>query len=354
MTKMTGIERIMKALKREEPDTVPHTELLIEQNIMDEILPGASYDDFVEHMDLDAVFVFDKLSAWKFDTVDASKRIKRDQWGGLIRFSDMAALGISVGTAFNSENDVDLESYVVPDPDEDWRYDRLRQLVERFKGDRAIIAQVYDGFNIIHESILTHFEFFSAMISNPDLILQLNEIVANYNLRYIKNCIEVGADVIFVSGDYAMTHGPMVSRAHTSRFLTPMLKRMVETAHSLNRPIMKHSDGNIYKILDLIVETGIDGLHPIDVIAGMDIAKVKAEYGDRICLMGNVNVGWTLCSGSEEDVRQEVRDCIKKAGVGGGYICSSSNIIHSGVKPENYVAMVKAIREYGKYPLELD
>ena len=53
-------------------------------------------------------------------------------------------------------------------------------------------------------------------------------------------------------------------------------------------------------------------------------------------------------------MRQEVRDCIKKAGVGGGYICSSSNIIHSGVKPGNYVAMVKEIREYGRYPLELD
>jgi uroporphyrinogen decarboxylase len=351
MSSMTGAERILTVLKLKEPDTVPHTELLIEKNIINAILPNASYEDFVNHMGLDGLLVFDKISAWKFEIINQTEQIKKDQWGGLIRFSEAAALGISVGTAFRSPEEVNLKNYVVPDPDEEWRYNKLRDIVKRFKGDKAIIAQVYDGFNIIQESLLTHFEFFPAMKNNPEIIDELTEMVGNYNLKYIKNCIEVGADVVFVSGDYAMTHGPMVSRVHTSRFLTPMLKKIVDLCHSLNTPVIKHSDGNITKILDLIVDTGIDGLHPIDVIAGMDIEKVKNEYGNKICIMGNVNVGTTLPTGTIEDVRQEVKDCIRKAGVGGGYICSSSNIIHSGVKPENYVAMVKAIREFGKYPL---
>ena len=77
------------------------------------------------------------------------------------------------------------------------------------------------------------------------------------------------------------------------------------------------------------------------------------KYGDRICLIGNIDCGATLSWGTEEEVRQEVKECIKKAGAGGGLICASSNSIHSGVKPENYLAMVKAIREYGRYPLSL-
>lgn len=81
---------------------------------------------------------------------------------------------------------------------------------------------------------------------------------------------------------------------------------------------------------------------------------MKAKYGDRLCLVGNVNCGATLSWGTIEEVRQEVKDCIRKAGLGGAYICTSSNSIHSGVKPENYVAMVEAIREFGKYPLDLD
>ena len=81
-------------------------------------------------------------------------------------------------------------------------------------------------------------------------------------------------------------------------------------------------------------------------MAGMDLGEAKAKYGNRICLMGNVNCGSTLSWGTiGEEVRQEVRDCIRKAGHGGGYICASSNSIHSGVRPENYAAMIKAIRE---------
>ncbi len=104
---------------------------------------------------------------------------------------------------------------------------------------------------------------------------------------------------------------------------------------------------------DFVEYMDIDGIHPIDPMAGMNLGEAKAKYGNRICLMGNVNCGSTLSWGTIEEVRQEVKDCIRKAGYGGGYICASSNSIHSGVKPENYVAMVKAIREYGRYPLKL-
>ena len=57
---------------------------------------------------------------------------------------------------------------------------------------------------------------------------------------------------------------------------------------------------------------------------------------------------------SGKEVKQETKEVIRKAGKGGGFICMSSNSIHSGVNPKNYVAMVEAIREYGSYPLALD
>jgi len=87
-------------------------------------------------------------------------------------------------------------------------------------------------------------------------------------------------------------------------------------------------------------------------MAGMDIGDAKAKFGDKVCLMGNVCCAFSLVTGTVEEVRQETKEVIRKAGKGGGLICMSSNSIHSGVKPENYVAMIKAIREYGKYPLE--
>ena len=69
--------------------------------------------------------------------------------------------------------------------------------------------------------------------------------------------------------------------------------------------------------------------------------------------MGNVDCGDLLSFGTRNEVREAVKECIRKAGKGGGYICMSSNSIHGAVKPENYVEMIKAIRDYGKYPLSL-
>ena len=349
MLKLTNLERMLKALDLQESDVVPHFEFLIHQKVRDAILPGASYEDFVEFMDLDAAVVFDK-TAWRYETLNTAKKIARDQWGGVVRFTS-EDLSHPIEACIKSERD--LDNYVPPDPDLSWRYERLEKLVKKFKGQRAIIAAVTDVFNIGRESLLGDANYFKAIITNPDLVDWVNEIVLKYQLGYLKNCIEVGVDIILIGGDFATTQGPMVSPKHTARFLIPPLQKMVEYAQSLGARVIKHTDGNIWRIFDLIVGTGVNGVHPIDPEAGMDIGEAKAKYGDRVCLLGNIDCGPLLCWGTVEEVRQEVKNCIRKAGVGGGLICMSSNTIHSAVKPENYVAMVKAIRKYGKYPLSL-
>ena len=348
--KMTGVERIVKALRKEEHDVVPHFELLHDNRVREAILPSASYEEFIEYLDIDAILLFDKVFTWKYEKVDEAKGIVRDQWGALTQFST-EALGHPIERAIKSEKD--LDSYIPPDPDEEWRYELMKQYIKRWKGERAIIAHATDVFDIARESFLGDVLYYESMIENPNLVDRVNKIVLNYNLRSIKNQIELGADVLSVTGDFAMTKGPMVSPEHTARFLTPALKKQVELGHSLGVPVFKHTDGNLWKIIHLLADAGIDGLHPIDPMAGMDLGEVKGKY-PNLCLMGNVNCGATLSWKSVAEVRQEVKECIKKAGYGGGYICMSSNSIHSGVRPENYVAMVKAIREYGKYPLDLD
>jgi len=302
-------------------------------------------------MGIDGNVIFDKVSSWSYETVDESKRVVRDQWGALVQFG-AEALGHPLAPAIKNEKD--LDNYTPPDPDEAWRYEAMKKWIKRFKGRIAIFAHVTDVFDIAKESFLGDVAYFEAMIENPDLVDRVNEIVLNYNLRSIKNQIELGADALAITGDFAMTNGPMVSPKFTARFLKPALKKQVDLGHALGVPVFKHSDGDLRKIMDILVGTGIDGLHPIDPMAGMDLAEVKKEYGDRLCLMGNVNCGSTLSWKSVEDVRQEVKECIKKAGNGGGYICMSSNSIHSGVRPENYAAMIEAIKEFGTYPLESD
>jgi len=350
MRKLTGLERVLTALKLQEPDRVPHFER-VAKRVIDGILPGASEDDFVAYMDLDGIRFIDRTHSWSYEMVDASKKIKRDQWGGLVRYTTEDN-PVPVEPAIKSERD--LETYVPPDPDEEWRYEYLKQVVKRFKGEKAIVVGVTDIFALGRENFLGDVGYFRAMVKNPDFIDRANEIILNYQLRYIKNCIDSGADILWINGDWAMTEKPMVSREFTQRFLAPPFQKLVEYAHSRGIPCIKHTDGNIWPIYDIIIDAGANGLHPIDPMAGMDIGEAKAKFGDKVCLCGNVSCAFSLVSGTVEEVRQETKEVIRKAGKGGGLICMSSNSIHSGVKPENYVAMVKAIREFGQYPLSLD
>jgi len=351
MKKLTGLERILTTVKHQEPDVVPAIESAA-PNIREAILPGSSYEDFVEYMDIDAVMIGDRGQTWSYTDLGTSKSgnpIKRCQWGATVQFSEYGAIPMEPGIKSEKE----LDSYVPPDPDEPWRYEPLRKLVKRFKGQRAIIVGCTDPFAVARENLFGEVAYFTAMIKRPDIVDRINEIAVNYQLRYVKNSLEAGADIIFVNGDWAMTKGPMVSREFTKRFIAPALQSITELTHSYGKTLFKHTDGNIWPIYDIIIDAGVDGIHPIDPMAGMDLGEAKAKFGDKVCLLGNVSCAFVLVTGTVEEVRQETKECIRKAAKGGGYICTSSNSIHSGVKPENYVAMVKAIREYGKYPISI-
>lgn len=77
---------------------------------------------------------------------------------------------------------------------------------------------------------------------------------------------------------------------------------------------------------------------------------VKRSHGDRICLLGNVDLN-LLGLGTPEEVEQEVHGLIRDVGPGGGYIVTSGNSLAGYLKPENVLALSQAVQRYGHYPL---
>ena len=134
----------------------------------------------------------------------------------------------------------------------------------------------------------------------------------------------------------------------------PGLKQVVAGFHEAGLPVIKHSDGKIVPLLEMILDSGVDCLDPIDPVAGLDIGQIKQKYGSRVALKGNVDCAHTLTFGTEQEVVEETKQVIAKAARGGGLILSSSNSIHSAVKPGNYLAMWNALRMYGRYPISLE
>ena len=159
----------------------------------------------------------------------------------------------------------------------------------------------------------------------------------------------LAAAFLLMEGDVAANKGPIFSPAHFREYVKPYYAEIVAAAHECGLPIVKHSDGNMWPLVEDLVEVGFDGYNPIQPQC-MEIAEAKERLGDRVCLVGNIDCMELLVYGSEDEVAANVRETIDIAAPGGGFVLSSSNSIHSDVRPENYLAMVRAALEHGAYP----
>ncbi len=111
---------------------------------------------------------------------------------------------------------------------------------------------------------------------------------------------------------------------------------------------IKHTEGNIMPILDQLVQANPHALHSLDPQAGVDIAEVKRLYGDKVCLIGNVNCG-ALDTGTNQDVIASARYALHHGMPGGGYIFSTSNCVYTGMRLERYELMLEVWRREGNY-----
>ena len=345
-------DRFLTALNKGIPDRVPIWELIIDEPVLSTILrkePTKTtseklrrYCELVDFLNMDGVtWGEDQLMKKSGDTLI-------DEWGIVWRPNVSGILYPVKGPIKSIE---DIKSYSPPDPDASHRLESLGELIDRFRGERAVVFLGHEVFEFSHYLLGGMDKLFRLYYFNPELAIQLAEKVSEYKLRVIERAIKLGADAVVCGDDYANDKGPLIAPKLFNKFLLPYIRKAVDLVHRLGKPYIKHTDGDIRLILKGLIDAGIDALHPIEPAAGMDIAELKRLYGDKICLIGNIDCGKLLSECSPKDVVEVVKETIAKAAPGGGYILSSSNSIHPAVKPENFLAMVNAAKKYGVYPI---
>lgn len=194
--------------------------------------------------------------------------------------------------------------------------------------------------------------FLEAAATEPELVDRFFKSTTEGMLPILQAQLDLGVDGIMGATDWCFKSGPIMSPQMFKRFMVPHLKTIADITHKHGKPFIKHLDGNTESILPILVdEVGIDGYHSIEPTAGMDIARLKEQYGERLSLWGNIDCGGVLVNGTPEQVRQSVRETIHVAAPGGGFVLASSNAIHDGIPMENLQAMFKAAQEYGAYPI---
>ena len=235
---------------------------------------------------------------------------------------------------------------------EAFNYTALDQITSYLPPGAKAIVNV--GYIFMATWMLMGLETFcTALADNPDLVGKVFERVGTIQEEVVRIVLDydcVGA--LRMPDDMAYTTGLIVSPDAMRRHVFPWHKRIGDLVHKKGLPYLLHSDGQLYEVLDDLIDCGYDGIHPIEP-AAMDIAYLKREYGDRLSLCGNIDLGYTLTRGKPEEVEEEVKIRLREIAPGGGYGVGSSNSIPEYVPYENYMAMRESVLRYGRYPIQL-
>ncbi len=223
--------------------------------------------------------------------------------------------------------------------DQERSFGMVRDLV----GDRYMLSVFADGTFAIPsgEKMVEHVVW---LTEHKDDALAQAEASVKGSIETCKRLIGAGAEIVFMCADYCFNDGPFLSPPMFGEYVTPFLAQLVAGIQAAGGYACKHTDGDLMPILDQIVGTGIDALHSLDPMAGVDIAEVKRRYGDRICLFGNVNCA-LVQAGTREQIEDSARYCLEHGAVAsGGYVYCTSNCIFKGVPLGNYEHML-GVRE---------
>ena len=178
----------------------------------------------------------------------------------------------------------------------------------------------------------------------PDLIEEWLDARLQAELRRVAAIADPRwIPVALTYDDLAHKTGPLFSPAWLHRYWLPGLERLIRAWHDRGIVCLFHSDGNLWPVLDDLVAAGIDGLNPLEVLAGMTVKKVRQRY-PGLFLTGGIDVSQLLPLGTPEEVRAVCRQTIADAG-GRGYFMGSSTELHWDVKLENATAMFETAWE---------
>jgi len=342
--KMNSRERVLAALRREEPDRVPWCELAVDRALAQKLMgweqvPSQSIASAVTNP-----YTIEESKA-------IASRLGLDNLSYILRAPTYAHMGEGIeGRGFPVEGmiktEADLEMVKLPDPHQDELYADSERFVQNKEDYAAAFVTRIGMFQTILGLGMQNFSL--ALYDNRRLVETLLDLYFDWMEIVAERICQIGFDFFITTDDFAFKSGMLFSPQIFRELMVPRYKKVLK---KITIPWVLHSDGNIMKVVDILVDLGVAGIHPNEKGA-MDIRAMKRTYGKRVCLLGNVDLN-ILGTGTPEEVEREVYELIRDVAPGGGYILTSGNSLASYLKPECVLAMSQAAKKYGSYPINL-
>ncbi len=373
---LAKLDRMNKALRHQEPDRVPISDFFwgsfLERWRAELGLPEDA--DIYRHYDLDWTVTMPNMDPHvkQFEILEESDEevIVRTGFEALIqkKFDHPMPAYLK----FETDTMEKMRAFQFDDPWDNRRY---------FSGGDNQIAGVGDSFQRdlppwvdtvkslhpdlpVYGSICEGHEMLWRIVGSKNVMLWIGlypDEIGRFVERIIEFVVEMTKaqikaadgllDGMVIWGDVAYRKNLFFSPNYWRRYFKPGVKAIVEVCHENGLPVIYHGCGNVSDIFGDFIEIGVDAYNPLEAKAGLDVVELRRKYGHHIAFCGNMDVmAWAQAS--QEELKRIVLTKLNAAR-GGGYIFQSDHSVPSNVSGQNYDYVVKLVREYGKYPLQL-
>jgi uroporphyrinogen decarboxylase len=356
---MTGRERYLTALRGGAANRVPLHELhwgpgFIKAVLGQPLSPHHNADDEVamaRATGVDMVWTA-PLGFTALTNIQLHGETFVDEWGTRWSSNEQSwPAAWSHGEVVNSRED--WVKIRFPDPDLSVRYEQPRRFVELAAGELAVVGGVRGPFSATW-MLAGLVNMGTWLYDDPSLLEEMLREMGRYNARLGLGMIRAGVDAVIIHDDWGMNKSTFIKPDDWRRLVYPCIAEEVETLAATGTPVILHSDGNLNRILDDIVQLGICALNPIQRGANMSLPEIKARYGHRLCLIGNLDTAGVLSNGTPDDVEQQVLECLRDAAPGGAYVMAPDHSYHGAIPHANIWRALETCKRYGGYPLDLE
>ena len=332
--------RLLKAIRYEEPDRLPLAELWIDPPIKAAYLGDVS--EKVLDCRKEGYNVQKDIEFWSKAGYDYMR---------ITPFYEFPKSWMNHPTAKLSSLE-EYERYPWPAPN-DFDYSSIEKAVDFLPPGMKLIASPQGGIFEEAWMIMGYEVFMMALFEEPTLIRKVCDSLGAALLNMFEHFARyehVGG--FWLSDDIAYTEALILSPDVIRKYLIPWYEKFAHVAHKNGKTFFFHSDGNLSPLLDDFIHIGFDAIHPIEPKA-MDVLNLKNTLRGKMALLGSVDMDFPLSRGTTDDVVDYIKDRIKKVAPGGGFAIGSSNSISHYVPLKNYKAMLETINKYGDYPITL-
>jgi len=379
-------ERVLTCLNHEQPDRVPiiigtsnttsmkllpyqglkkllgvetETQFIYDWPELGTVLPDEA---ILQRLHGDARGVLDRYPQWLYDRNKARPPHDPfiDDWGSGQREVSPGQWSPAINPMREAKTLDEIDKYPWPDMDDPTRVAHVKQEAGKLaeQGQYAIIGTPWLLFPLERAFAMQGMDKFLLNLGrNPEFAQVLLKKIASLCKTLMGHFLDAAGDnldIIKIGDDLGTQNSLLMSPKMYRQYLKPIHADYISFIKERTKAkVFFHTDGDVFNLVPDFIEIGVDILNPIQTSAGKmaNIQELKTLYGDQLTFCGAVDTHHILPMGTQEEVRAEVKRVINIMAPGGGYMLASVHTIMDDVSPENILAMVDAVEEFGSYPI---